>query len=150
MRPRQHVPTAFRLFRHLIQMHLDPESCWNWLGVVTQDGNPLWKFNETSTTATRLLWHYVFKEPFKKRLVICASCENKLCMRPSHLYRDDVRSVTLAHGRQTNIIPAVCKKITREQANEIRFSREPIKKLMAKYGLSYSGVYAIKSRRYWK
>lgn len=149
----KHNKTLFRLVRHLIAMRLDPESCWQWLGSVTKDGHPKYRVDDTCVVVSRIVLRFAFGKKISPKYMACRSCENNLCLRPGHLYLEPASNITSINGKKCKENLELCRsqyKLTREQALEIRFSKKPVTELMVEYGISKAGVYAIKSRKYWK
>lgn len=150
------LANCFRQNRWRILTILDQESCWEVIGPVTSDGHPIFKFNETSTTARKIVYCFAFGRKWKRghRYILRDHCENCLCVRPSHVYRESLKSFhneenkngkkNLTSFKRTHL------KIDRQAAMMIRFSKEPARVLAKRFNISVSGVYAIKSRRYWK
>ena len=148
--------TIFRTHRHHIGMVLDQESCWEWRGVVTSDGTPICRHKDSSTSVPKVMWGHVFvksKKHWPRSKNVSRSGDNELCVRPSHMYLEDIvergKVLNKHHKLHENIGP-VMKKLTREQAMEIRFSKEPNKVLAQRYGVAKCTISAIQHRRFWR
>jgi hypothetical protein len=74
---------------------------------------------------------------------VCHKCDNRLCVRPDHLYagthRENMRDMRV---RERNI-----RKLTHEQAARIRADTRPQRQIAADYGVSQSTVWHIKIGR---
>jgi hypothetical protein len=144
----------FRQIRPDIRTILDDESCWNWLGQKSSHGDPIVQYQTAkgrkSESVQRVIWKYLFKQ-ITKYWVVCNSCENDLCCRPSHMYLEKKSDIVLCYGVQDANLTNRRKVLTVQQASEIRFDNKlSYSELAQKYKCSKSLVHAIKKRLQWK
>jgi hypothetical protein len=134
--------------------------CWLWLGAVDKDG-----YGKTSDSASGLK-RYVRAHRLVYELLVGSipegenllhSCDNPYCVNPDHLWpgsqADNVRDRD-RKGR-TNRAPCPGEKNNRAILNEakvieIRASKEPLKVLADRYGVSVPCIKGVRGRVNWK
>lgn len=134
------------------------EGCWEWTGG-TKDGYGDYRDN---VRAHRWSWAEA-NGPIPDGLVVCHRCDNRLCVRPDHLFlgtladnvRDRVEKNRSARGERVNTA-----KLSAEQAADIRaraVKGTPPKStpnsyaaLAREYGVSISAIIAIATGKSWK
>jgi HNH endonuclease len=80
-------------------------NCWHWLGSLDSGGyGQIWLDN-TSNKAHRVAYT-LYKGVFKDHLLVRHTCDNRVCVNPSHLilgtHKDNSQDA-VARGRQTQI-----------------------------------------------
>lgn len=93
----------------------------------------------------------------KKRLEVCHTCDNRICVNPQHLFlgtrldnaRDCKRKGRNIHGNQS-----IHAKLSPEKVREIRRlyalgSEFGFSALGRKYGVSAASIYAVVTRKSW-
>lgn len=60
-------------------------TCWLWTGAITHHGHGRVTWNRQTKLAHRVSW-ILHNGLILPGLVVCHTCPNKLCVRPSHLY----------------------------------------------------------------
>jgi ribosome-binding protein aMBF1 (putative translation factor) len=93
-------------------------------------------------------------------LLVCHRCDNPICVRPDHLFLgtalDNVRDAC-AKGRAvtgTRVKGSATPKLTEEMVRQIRHERATqgtsYLKLAEKYGVNFSAIGHVITRRNWK
>lgn len=62
-------------------------NCWLWTKAIKPNGYGSFSPHNKSKSAHRAAWEFIFG-PIPKGLCVCHVCNNKQCVRPSHLYID--------------------------------------------------------------
>lgn len=126
--------------------------CWHWVGNTNKDGYGI-------TPSGKMAHRYAFQlfgGTIPSGMVVMHRCDNPGCVNPDHLaigtQADNVRDME-QKGRGNH---ACCigernpkAKLTREQALEIKTSKDARRKLMARYGVSYNTIARIQSGQSW-
>ena len=146
--PREHVRAS--MFWERVD---EPGRCWPWQGSnsdTTKDGYGRVTVAGEQTTAHRFMWEMLYG-PLPDGLVVCHRCDNKLCVRPSHLFTGTPQQNAqdmVAKGRHrfvSNFHLARGKgappaEIRREIVARFRAGGVSQHGLAAEYGLSQSSV----------
>ena len=86
-------------------LYVDKKSdseCWNWIGTVSGNGYGHMRINSKMYRANRISYYIHFKKD-PGELLVCHSCNNKLCINPHHLFLGTV-SENRQHAFDTGII----------------------------------------------
>lgn len=123
--------------------------CWLWTGTRWKNGyGRFFLSRHKAVKAHRYSWEIFNGKPVPQGLVICHSCDNKLCVNPEHLRADTQafnNQEAIERGRwKPNYGPANGRTIlTPEQKEQIRNSNETQMVLAARYGISQTHVSRI-------
>ena len=133
-----------------------PESgCWLWLGAVSNAGYGklgLMRNGKKVTLGAHRAFYEAHVGPIPEGFVIMHSCDNKLCVNPSHLradtqannMKDKAVKKRSAYGQRN-----ARSKLTDAQVLEIYSSTEHWGVFAEKYGVSYWTVRNIKAGKNW-
>jgi hypothetical protein len=142
----------------------DAESCWEWAASGNGEGYGQFAVERVPIGAHRAAWYYI-NGPIPNGLCVLHKCDNKLCVRPSHLFlgthQDNVDDM-IAKGRQRPT-PAHKRtygedhhqsKLTWSKVDEIRrLQKEGTKGsvIQREYFPSFSKscIYSVMSGRTW-
>ena len=132
--------------------------CWTWRGCEKKSvGYGILmrrKISQEPILAHRYAWFLTRGEWPKDGLFVCHHCDNKLCVRPDHLFigthADNQRDKIIKGRNKAPVgINHGMAKLTESQVLQIRASKKAVAKLAMQYGISDSTIYAIKSRELW-
>jgi hypothetical protein len=128
---------------------LAENGCWQWTSTVRK---PYKKYSyangeivrhKVKYHAHRVSW-LIHRGEIPNDMHVLHKCDNPLCVNPEHLYlgthRNNMRDMSIRNR-------AHWRKITNEQALEIRASNETLKVLATKYGVHPSSIWYIRKRR---
>ena len=141
---------------------IEEGECWIWQGAMSQRLYPMVSYNGKTTPVRRVVCMLDGRPPKKGQPIECA-CENRQCVRPSHM-----KATTMVKlGKKTAkagylSTKAKCAKVSAahrssgraklsvEKAQEIRESTETGAKLAIKYGVDESIVNRVRRGLLWK
>ena len=152
--------------RFMAKVNLHPgDMCWNWAGSRSGSGYGQFWDGKRNIPAHWFLLEY---RPTKGQEA-CHKCDNKLCVRPSHIFigsRSDNERDKVSKGRH-NTAPGCqamlrnrnqtgsrnpASKLTEEQVKEIRFTQQQHgigAKLARAYGVSQTVISGIRKGTRW-
>lgn len=133
---------------------LSSNGCWEWTGTKMQkEDYGIAHFNGGRYRAHRLSYLY-HKGQIKEGMLICHTCDNPICINPSHLYQGTPKqnsSDMVIRNRQNKLKgeDASCSKLKAYEIIKIRADNRGHKYIAADYGIAVSTVSGIKTRRNW-
>jgi len=149
--------------------------CWGWLGGKQTNGYGTMTANGNRWLAHRFSWR-LHNGDIPEGLVICHTCDNRVCVRPDHLFVGTVQdnnsdmvakgrhargsthgTVTMPHRYPAARLPrgerVHSAKLTESQVLELRRRKAEAgatyESLASEFGLSKSNVWNIVQRRTW-
>lgn len=136
--------------------------CWIWQGALSDTGYPIMKrYGAPCMLVRRVAISLDGRPPSPRQPVVC-SCDDKRCVRPDHLTRSTPSRVgkkSSESGYHNNILRrtkiatarrnSATTKLTKEIADEIRFSKESGPVLAERYGVNKSLINKIKRGESW-
>ena len=78
--------------------------CWKWLGTIAADGYGQLSVNDCTCRAHRYSWLCHFGDIPENKPNVCHHCDNRWCIRPSHLFLDTAQGNTadmIAKGKDS-------------------------------------------------
>jgi hypothetical protein len=125
--------------------------CWEWQGSVWATGYGRFHFEGRSQKAHRLAWRFE-NGTLREEACVLHRCDNRRCVRPSHLFLGDRRANNLdkiSKGRQTKGSDVNTAKLTADKVRAIRGSVAMSDALAARFGVSRGHINKIKRREVW-
>lgn len=134
--------------------------CVEWRGARESGGYGIVRADNDGQRKRMRLAHRVAYElargPIPKGMLVCHTCDNRICVNPAHLWlgthRDNNLDAVRKHRRPTTYRKRG-KKITAEGVAKARAEYAAgirLRLIAEKYGMTYSGMRAIVLRHVWK
>lgn len=130
------------------------ESCWVWTKS-TKAGYGQVMVDKKRWTAHRL-FYTLHKGQIPDGMLVCHTCDNKLCVNPEHLYLGthvDNNNDTYRRNRMPSKEGHLAKnvaKLSREEAIYIKYSDIKAKELAIKFNINPSNISYIRTGKTWK
>jgi uncharacterized NAD-dependent epimerase/dehydratase family protein len=129
------------------------DGCWIWAGAKTGAGYGSVKIRGHVYPAHRVSFEH-FVGPVLEGLVVCHSCDVKLCVNPGHLWSgaqwENMRDMReKGRSRPQNGVRNNNASLTEEDIRAIRASAERQVDLAARYGVSPANISMIRTRMRW-
>jgi hypothetical protein len=123
------------------------ENCWLWIGAKGADGYGLIRNDKKYLSrAHRLVWE-INNGQIPKGMLVCHRCDNRACVRPDHLFLGTPKDNTQDMMRKGREAFGALRKLTFEQAREIRklHSKDKLspRTLANRYGVRRSVIYRV-------
>lgn len=130
------------------------DGCWNWHGPPASNGYGQFSFDKQKWLPHRLSYT-LYKEAIPHKLLVCHTCDNRLCVNPEHLYLGthvDNNNDTVNRGRNKPQQGSLqwLAKLTEAQAADIRSDPRKYRLIASDYGVSQPTISRIKNHRTWK
>jgi hypothetical protein len=132
------------------------DECWIWTGARNGDGYGSFNFNGKIMLAHRAAAIMGAEGTAIEELVVCHSCDNRLCVNPEHFFYGTVGDNNKdrhAKGRSRGgSMPGESNpqaKLTIEQVEDIRSQKIRRSGYALKYGITYWTVRDIQTGRIW-
>lgn len=125
------------------------EQCWEWIGGLSgitgygsfQDGKKM--------SAHRYSW-ILHNGEIPRGLCVLHSCDNRVCVRPDHLWLGTKEENSIDMARKGRNKPPAGAKLTGKNVLEIRSSQENRFDLANKFGVHPSLIWKVRKREVWK
>ena len=131
------------------------DECWEWTGA-TNEGYGQISVNNRPCRVHRLMAEHVFG-PIPKGMLVCHSCDNRLCVNPAHLWlgtKSQNFKDMWAKGRGNPGRPRGSliwtAKLTPADVIAIRGDKRPSGTVGRDYGVSGSAIRSIRLGKSWR
>lgn len=127
------------------------DGCWNWDGDKNYGYGRL-RVAESMQRAHRVAW-YVYNGPIPDGQYVLHQCDNRACIRPSHLFlgsHKDNMDDMIAKGRSAKGERHSHAKLSEAQVLEIRESTLSTRGIAKVYGISQSQARNVKNGANWR
>jgi hypothetical protein len=124
--------------------------CWEWIGAVTKEGRPRFKFNRRIYYARRFAWTLSDGEP--EGVLVIDRCGNRNCVRHlgTHLPTENLAEAALVkrYGEQHANAKPTDQKV--RQIRAARAAGTPRAVLARRFKVSLAVISQVANRRSWK
>ena len=125
--------------------------CWTWTGSIRTTGYGQFGTPDGPRQAHRIAW-CLARGPIPDGLQVCHRCDNRLCVRPDHLFlgtqADNMRDM-IRKGRAAVRERHPMARLSRAQAESIRADTRTQQQIADEYGISQTHVGKIKRGLVW-
>lgn len=147
--------TKQEIERFFKRIEVKESGCWEWTGGRFEVGYGMFSLkrgHRKTFAAHRVSWCMRSNRDIPKGMLICHTCDNRICVNPEHLYLGtyaDNNRDTLARNRGNRKEGESCSwaKVSSEGVLDILTSKEKQSVLARKYGVSQSQISSIKTGR---
>ncbi len=133
--------------------------CWQWVGQMTPSGYGVLTVNKSPVRAHVFSWA-IHVGQIPKGICVCHRCDNRLCVRPGHLFLGTTQENTADRdrkGRQNRGQDRPAAKLTEQDVQEIRrryhrwsYLGSNTRQLAEEFGVHPETIRGIIRRRGWK
>ena len=126
-------------------------SCWEWQGSINRKGYGWFglgkRGNKKNPISAHRFSYMIHYGNIGDGILVCHSCDNPKCVRPSHLFlgssSDNTQDMIMKGRNDPN------RKISIEQAQEIKRSKKSNRELAEKYGVCVKTISGIRNGKSW-
>lgn len=122
--------------------------CWTWTGWTTRNGYGMISVNCRDVFVHRLIFE-IYHRPLRKGEIVHHKCDNKACVRPSHL-RAGTQQENLRDAVLKGLIPSTPKHIVYKIRRGFASGKYTRKELSEKYDVSFSFVCGLIRGSMWR
>lgn len=130
----------------------ESDGCWTWTAGLGVKGYGHFWFRGRPQPAHRVSFK-LFKQDIDDGVTVMHSCDNRLCVNPSHLSLGSNQENTadmVAKGRQAKGSDVAAAKLDESMIQAIRDDTRSQRKIAADYRVSHTVIGHIKSRILWR
>jgi hypothetical protein len=132
------------------------DECWLWTGAVSHSGYGIIGVQSKHVSTHRFSYHIAYGD-IPNGMVVCHSCDNKLCVNPDHLFagtqkqniEDAMRKMRHVHGEKVGI-SKLTDKLVIAIRHEYRYCGFTQVQLAKKYNMSQSQISYVVTGFCWK
>ena len=147
--------TKQEIERFFKQIEVKEIGCWEWTGGRFETGYGMFSLirgRRKTFAAHRIAWCMRSGRDIPEGMLICHTCDNRICANPAHLYLGtyaDNNRDTIARNRGNRKEGDSCSwaKVSSAGVLDILTSKEKQVTLARKYGVTQSQISSIKSGR---
>ncbi len=121
------------------------DTCWNWTGHLNSGGYGLLSIGKERVGAHRLSFEWHIRLLNEGECVL-HRCDNRRCVNPAHLFAGSYQDNAI----DASIKERMSKKLTRQDARDIRQSPLSSRELAPHYGVSDGTIRRIRRGEFWK
>lgn len=126
--------------------------CWAWQGAITNGGYGLCRDGDQKTQTAHRVSYEIFTGAVPEGMDVMHACDNRCCVNPAHLsvgtraqnMQDAKRKGRTARGERHGR-----RKLTAEQAEQIKHAEGTQTVIAKRFGISQTHVHQIKSGKNW-
>lgn len=135
--------------RFFSKVHKIDGGCWEFLGAIAgETGYGIFWNGEKLEGAHR--WAYkMFVGEIPDGYFVCHHCDNRKCVRPSHLFTGTQQD-NMQDASRKNRCVSPNTKLTKEQVLAIRADNRPIRTIAKDYPVCFATISCVKRRQIWK
>jgi hypothetical protein len=125
--------------------------CWEWVGTRGSIGYGVLYLKGKQVYAHRTAWETV-NGPIPAGLYVCHTCDNRLCVRPEHLFLGthlDNITDAVAKGRNAKGEMVGTSKLTDDKVRAVRAAQGSGREIGLEFNLHQSTVSRIKRHEIW-
>lgn len=129
------------------------DCCWEWTGATGRtSGYGVIEYNGKQTQPHRVVWELAYG-PIPDGMYVCHHCDNRLCVRPDHLFLGTPKENTadmIGKGRIARDERMPHTKLTPDDVRAVRAAPGTAREVAAQFGISEIYVYQLRARQYRK
>jgi len=133
------------------------EDCWEWTGSISEKGYGRINVRGQNRQAHRIAYK-LYRGPIESYLFVCHSCDNPLCVNPSHLFKASAAGNNfdmLSKGRHNTGYRAKGAehhkaKLTDEIVTFIKLATGTQREIAKQFNISQAVVCNVRNNKVWK